>query len=160
MPTAVTIFAAKYLVVVPPLVVAFVWLRSDSETRRLLFWRAAVVAAVSVLLAVAGGAVYHEERPFVLHHVLPLIPHPADNAFPSDHTLLSSACAFLVLPFRRWAFGANLALACVVGAARVACLLHSPLDIGASIVFGALANVAALAAIRARTVPDADAAAA
>jgi undecaprenyl-diphosphatase len=34
---------------------------------------------------------YFDSRPFVIGHFQPLIPHVADNGFPSDHMLLSTS---------------------------------------------------------------------
>jgi len=83
-----------------------------------------------------------------VRHVAPLIPHDADNGFPSDHTELVFACAFLLLPFSRRVSAAAGIVGAAVGAARIASLLHSPLDICAGIGFAGIANVAACAIVR------------
>ncbi len=146
--TSVIIFCAKYLFVVLPLLVAVVFLRQRGANRRVLILRAMLVVVVSVVLAKGGGALYDEPRPFVVRQVAPLIPHDADNGFPSDHTLLSFACAFLLLPFEKRIGGVAVLAACGVGWGRVASLLHSPLDIVASLVFAALANLLAWGLVR------------
>ena len=35
----------------------------------------------------AIGHFYYDPRPFIVGHFAPLIPHDADNGFPSDHPL-------------------------------------------------------------------------
>lgn len=146
--TSVIVFCAKYLFVVPLLLLAAVFLREGGANRRVLVLRAVLVLVVSVVLAKGGGALYEEPRPFVVRQVAPLIPHAADNGFPSDHTLLSFACAFLLLPFEKRMGIVAVAAACGVGWGRVASLLHSPLDIAASMGFAALANLPAWGLVR------------
>ena len=142
------VFCAKYLFVVPPLLLLYALWRADNATRRQTILRGLIALGVAGGLAKGGGALYDEPRPFAALHLVPLIPHAADNGFPSDHTLLVFCCVFLLLPLSRPLAAASLVAACVVGAARVLCLLHSPLDIGASVVFAAASVGAAMLASR------------
>lgn len=142
------IFGAKYLFVAPPLVVAAVFLRVSPAARRALFLRGLTAGVVAIGLTLAAGSLYHERRPFVVNHVRPLIPHVADNGFPSDHTTLTFTCAFLLLPFSTGAALAAAVLAALVGAARVASRLHTPLDVAAGIAIALLANLAAALLVR------------
>lgn len=148
--TALIVFCAKYLFVVPPLLVLLVFGKAAPEQRRAMLLRGLIVLAVAVVLAKIGGALYDEPRPFVVRHVAPLIPHAPDNGFPSDHTELSFCCVFLLVPFSLPVAGAASLVALAVGAARIASLLHSPLDIAASILFAAVANLIAGATVRPR----------
>ena len=141
---AVIIFCAKYLFVLAPLLVGYVF-ATQPQSRRALLIRGIVTLLIAVALAKGGGAFYDEPRPFVTRHIAPLIPHEPDNGFPSDHTLLTAACVLLILPFSRPAGIGAASLALIVGAARVASLLHSPLDIAASLLFAALASGLAFA---------------
>lgn len=142
------VFTASYPYMITPLIVAIVFWKASTKGRRVLLLRGIVALFVSVILARVGGAVYNEPRPFVVQHIAPLIPHPADNGFPSDHTLLSFACAFLVLPFSPAAAAFAALIATAVGIARIACHLHSATDIVASFAFALVANGVAWAAIR------------
>ncbi len=144
MPNALIVFAAKYLFLAVPLLVIYAGLRAAPEQRKTLLVRGVIVLVVSIILAKGGGAMFNEPRPFVVRHVAPLIPHEPDNGFPSDHTLLTMACALLIAPFAPPAALAAAIIALVVGAARIAAGLHSPLDIAASLGFAALANLIAL----------------
>ncbi len=136
------VMGAKYLFVAAPLLVVFV-MAVLPPSRRPLLTRGVMALALAIALAKGGGTLYNEPRPFVVRHVAPLIPHEADNGFPSDHTLLCAACAFLILPFSRPLGMAAAGVALLVGAARIAALIHSPLDILASFVFAAIAVYAA-----------------
>jgi undecaprenyl-diphosphatase len=146
--TGLILFCAKYLFAAIPLVLLWVWWGLPNDYRRVMLLRGVIVVVVAVLLAKGGGALYNEPRPFVVQHVAPLIPHEADNGFPSDHTLLSFACAFLLIPFAPRIFGPALLIAATVGMARIASLLHSPLDIIASILMAIAANFVAAKAVR------------
>ena len=146
--TGLIIFCAKYLFVAIPLIVLWVFWTLSPADRRLLLLRGLVVLVIAVALAKSGGALYTEPRPFVVQHTAPLIPHDADNGFPSDHTLLAFACGFLLYPIASRAAGPALLIAATVGAARIAALLHSPLDIVASILMAAVANLIAWKVIR------------
>jgi membrane-associated phospholipid phosphatase len=71
---------------------------------------------------------------------VPLVKHSDDSPFPSDHTLLAFASAFMVLVmtrYRKWGI-ALLVLACTVSAGRLVALVHSPLDIAGGVVIAAV----------------------
>jgi undecaprenyl-diphosphatase len=140
------------LFVLSPLIVGWVFWHAGSDDRRVLAIRGAAAMLLALLFAKGAGALYPEPRPFVVHHRVPLIPHAPDNGFPSDHTLLTFACAFLVLPFSLPAALAGMAVATAVGLARVASDVHTPLDFVASLLFAALANFLAWRLIPPRAV--------
>src|SRR5699024_9565960 len=87
--------------------------------------------ALSFMLALVISHLYIEPRPFVTHHVLQLIPHAPDQAFPSDHTLAAGAIAFAFLFFTRLKkFGwLLLAIAALIGFSRIFTGVHYPGDI-------------------------------
>jgi undecaprenyl-diphosphatase len=94
---------------------------------------------VAVLVKVAG-AVHDDPRPFVVDPSLhPWFSHPADNGFPSDHTAVGSVTAFVVLRHRRAAGVGLLALAVLVGVARVLAHVHHTEDIVAGVLIGLVA---------------------
>jgi undecaprenyl-diphosphatase len=142
------LFCAEYLVALAPLVVAWVLWRVAKSSRRVLLLRGVVVLVLLLLFDRVAGALYYEPRPFVVQHTAPLIPHAPDNGFPSEHTMLAFACAFLVLPFSLPAALVTAAMATAVGLGRVASSVHSPLDITAGLLFAALANALAMAIVR------------
>ena len=135
-----TVIGAKYLIILPLLLVCWEFWRATPEERGVMLRRGILAGLLAIAFAKIGGAFYNEPRPFVARHFTPLIPHEPDNGFPSDHTLLAFTCVFLLL--------AQLAIpemilaalcGLVIAASRVRSGLHSPLDIGASIVFAAIA---------------------
>lgn len=142
---------AQYLFAGAPLIVAAVLRAVPSERRRRLVLTAVVVAVLSVAMVKVAGALYYDPRPFVAHHTVPLLPHQADNGFPSDHTTLTFDCAFLLLPYSAPAAAAAAAIGLAVGSARVMAGIHSPLDIIAGILFAALANLIARMLMRPRS---------
>lgn len=109
-----------------------------------LVWRFSydklIVSVVSLPLAYGvaklAGHFYSHMQPFAVQGVTPLIPHAIDNTFPSDHMLLAAVFASLVFAYNRTLGILFWAGALAVGAARVAALLHYPVDIAASAVIG------------------------
>jgi undecaprenyl-diphosphatase len=87
---------------------------------------------------VLAGHLHYDTRPFVTQHLVPLIPHAADNGFPSDHALFTAFLGFTMLLYSRALGAVLLLIAVLVGAARVAAHIHNPQDIVASFVIAAL----------------------
>ncbi len=102
---------------------------------------ALLIGVVAYLLSKAGNLFINSPRPFLLTGVPPLIPSSTDNGFPSDHTLLLATLAALVFLVNKRAGALFLALAVVVGLARVYAGVHHLLDVVGSLVIVALALV-------------------
>ncbi|MHB8178893.1 MAG: phosphatase PAP2 family protein [Vulcanimicrobiaceae bacterium] len=103
----------------------------------------------TIVLVKISGALYDEPRPFVVEHIRPLIPHIADNAFPSDH-LAATGLAFAYL----WPRSKPLAvlvfvMALLIGSARVLAHLHWPLDVTVGFMLGVIGLFAGNAIVRA-----------
>lgn len=143
MPADVTRFAASYLVfIASALAVAILAVRLWPRSRLwLLRWgvAAGLTLVLSYALAKLGGGLYNDPRPFTISHVPPLIPHAADNGFPSDHALLAAALVVLVAIVDLWWSLALVVLAVLVDWARVGAGLHHVVDVVGSSVFVAIA---------------------
>ncbi len=123
------LFAANYLYLVQ-LLVALVWFLRQPRVRQAQIFAFGVVFFPLVVLVAEGvGLLYYDPRPFVVGHFTPLIAHSADNGFPSDHSLLTSAVATLVAYFHLPLGLLLWALAAAVGAARVYAGIHHPIDV-------------------------------
>ena len=97
---------------------------------------AIVAAGFAYGLAKLAGKLYFDPRPFVKSACHALVPHSADNGFPSDHTLLGAALAAIVWRYSKlWSVIIGL-LTIAVGSARVAGCIHSPVDIVGALVIG------------------------
>jgi undecaprenyl-diphosphatase len=141
---------AQYALFVVAAGACLVWLRLPRRDKPALAVQTVVAVVLVAVLVKVAGAAHTDPRPFVVNPGLkPLFPHPADNGFPSDHTALASAVAFLVLAHRR-AWGVLLLLVTVaLGVARVAAHVHHTQDVVAGLVIGAVAASASWAAWRA-----------
>lgn len=143
MPDGLIVVAAQYLFLVIPIVAFVYWLRVPPAAKKYL-----VVLGLTVGLgALATGRLiahfYFDARPFSRHHFTPLIAHEPDNGFPSDHTLLSSAIAATVTACSAPLGACLWIVTAVVGIARIRAGLHTPIDVGGSMVIaGGLAIVA------------------
>jgi undecaprenyl-diphosphatase len=140
MPADLTIFAANYLVFIEAAValgaVAFALYRqSRDEVVRWLI-AAGITGVMAEVFTQIGAALYADPRPFAVGHFHPLIPHVADNGFPSDHALLAAFLVVCVIRARSWlAVPPVVVLAVLVVWARVGAGIHHPIDVIGSAVF-------------------------
>jgi len=97
------------------------------------------LVAVAILVRLAG-VLHTDPRPFVQDpSIHPWFSHPADNGFPSDHTAVAALTAFVVVRRRLGAGLALLAIAVLIGAARVLAHVHHVQDVVAGVAIGLLA---------------------
>lgn len=132
------ILIAKYLIVIPVILAIYVWLGLDKSAKKQFIGMAIVAGIITYGLAKIGGALFYDSRPFVVGHFTPYFSHAGDNGFPSDHTLFGSWLGFLVIRYSRKLGYVTLALAVLVGLARVAAGVHHLIDIIAAFVFAAI----------------------
>lgn len=119
-------------------------LRRDFRRGLRIGLAAALALGVTALLIAAAGHVRYEDRPFLSDaDTVRLIPHAADNGFPSDHAAAAAAIAVVgALAWRRWA-PVLLAWAALIGAARVFVGVHLPDDVAAGWAMGGAAALGA-----------------
>lgn len=97
---------------------------------------------LTLLLAKIFSHFISDPRPFVVEHVKPLIPHIADNGFPSDHMLLTMALASAVYVYNRKLAIVLVIIAIFVGTARVLAKVHHVEDIiGSAIIAIGVAGI-------------------
>lgn len=136
------ILIAKYLYIVIGVIAIGYWLMLPKKLKIQVAVFGVIAAIITYALVKIGGAVFYDPRPFVSSHIAPLVPHAADNGFPSDHTALTAAIAVAVYSASRKLGLGLLALAVIVGVARVLAHIHSPIDIIGSLVFAAIGGAA------------------
>ncbi len=131
------LFGAQYLYLVIA-VLAGIFIYSQSKELRLKLLISLVIAfPLAYILAKVGSVFFDSPRPFVLSGIPSLIPHAADNGFPSDHTLLSAACASLIFWCEKRLGTVLLLLAFLVGYSRMLAGVHHLVDVLGSIVIAA-----------------------
>lgn len=138
---AAMIFCAQYLIY-GVFAMALAWFSFALYRRQ--FRPAALFLAnltVAFILLQIASLAYVEQRPFVTYHLTQLLPHAADQSFPSSHTTAASAIAFGFMLFTKfWKSGvALLIVALVIGFARVFAGLHYPADIAGGVAASAVA---------------------
>ena len=136
------IFGAKYLFVVVVLIYGLALWQASPKHRKQLLVGLVVAGIIAVILDKIGGKLFYDPRPFVTHHIKPLVAHSADNGFPSEHTILTFAIGSLIAAFRPKLGGLALVLALLVGISRVAAHIHSPIDIIGGAAIGLAAGAA------------------
>jgi undecaprenyl-diphosphatase len=134
------IFAAKYLFLAVVLLWITAWLQASRGHKKQITAATAVAVVLAAIFDKISSKLYYDPRPFVTHHLHPLVAHAADNGFPSEHTLFSMTLAITLLFFRPKVGGAAVIIAVIVGIARVAAHVHSPIDIAAGALMGIIAG--------------------
>ncbi len=135
------IFLAKDLFVA----VALIWLVAffiiPRNVRKQFALTFIIAAVIAVIISRIAGALYFHPRPFAAQHIVPLIPHDAnDNGFPSDHALLVTTIAASIYFYHKKLAAAAFVLGLLVATGRVWAHLHSPLDILGAMAIGILAG--------------------
>ncbi|HET9722116.1 MAG TPA: phosphatase PAP2 family protein [Candidatus Saccharimonadales bacterium] len=137
---SVIVFCAKYLIVLVGLVGLYVWLKQTNSGKLRLAATVVFGGIIALIVSKIAQKLYYDPRPFVAHNVKALFSHSADNGFPSDHTLYSMVVATAVYFYdRKWASLAFI-LTLIIGIARVAAHVHSPIDIIGALIIGAIAS--------------------
>lgn len=134
------IFFAKDLIFVAIVIFAIYFLRQPRAVQKRIALLAVISLPLSYIVAKVAGKLYYDPRPFVGHFV-PLIPHAADNGFPSDHTLLIAALSSILFPFNKRLSIAFWTLTLLVGIGRVYVGVHHSIDIIGSIVIAFVVTV-------------------
>lgn len=154
---ALTEGVAIDLVWVLPAVVVLLWTRGPAEMRAPLAL-AGLATLLAVAVAVIAGALWYVPPPAVAHLGHAYLGRPSGSSFPGDYVTILAAVAFAVLaaPRNGWTGLVLLAVALLVGWARVFLGAQYPFDIlgGFAIALGAnLALVPARAAVKTRLTP-------
>jgi undecaprenyl-diphosphatase len=134
----IIIFISKYLVFVSAAIAVLYFLKQPRQKQKEIFIFAVVLLPLSYIVAKIVSRFYFDPWPFVVGHFTPLLPHAADNGFPSDHTLLGAAIAFAIFHFNKKMGLLLLCFAVLVGAARVLAGVHHVVDIAGSILIVAI----------------------
>jgi len=101
-------------------------------------FRAVLSGLLALGLAPLLGLFHYQPLPFVLGLGRPLIAHEANNGFPSDHASLAFAVVTSLLLSRHALGPYALALAFLVGFARIFVGVHFPSDVLAGALLGTL----------------------
>jgi undecaprenyl-diphosphatase len=133
-------FGAKYLFIGIVLLWIGAWLQAGRRPKAQIALASAIAVITAAILDKISSKLYYDPRPFVSHHVQPLVSHAADNGFPSEHTLFSITLAAVLLMYRPKVGILALIIGLLVGIARVAAHVHSPIDIAGGVVLGAAAG--------------------
>ena len=142
------VLTAQYLIFAAGLLTLVFWLRLPKESKMSFAIQFIVAGIIAVLLSKRIAHFYFSARPFVRLHAMPLFPHEPDNGFPSDHTTLTLLAALLVLGYSRKIGAVLVVCSLLIGIARIAALVHSPIDILGSVVIAVVSVWTASLAFR------------
>ena len=127
------IFGAKYLYLVVVFIAALWFFMQSRPRQKEILILACICLPLIYVISLAAGNLYYNPKPFVVEGFQPLIPHKADNGFPSHHVLLLSAISAIILLFSRRIGLLLWILTLVVGFSRVYAGVHHIVDIIGSI---------------------------
>ena len=85
------IFSAKYLYLLVIAITVLFFIKQPRDIQKQLLIFGIITLPAAYIIAKLAGFLYYDPRPFIQGGFTPLIPHAADNGFPSDHALLSAA---------------------------------------------------------------------
>jgi len=127
------IFGAKYLYLII-IIISFIWflIQPKPRQREILIVTCICLPLILIISALASN-LYDSPRPFAAGHFQPLIPHKADNGFPSHHMLLASGVSAIIFLFDWRASLILWVLALFVGLSRVYAGVHHIIDIAGSV---------------------------
>ncbi|AZC21383.1 MULTISPECIES: undecaprenyl-diphosphatase [Pseudomonas] len=123
------LFMAQWLVLAVPLLLLLFWVFGDRRQRMIV-----LLATLSIVLALASNLVirglWFHPRPFMLELGQNFLAHAPGASFPSDHAsgMFAMGFALLLASLRKTGL-VMLALAVLVGWARIYLGVHFPLDI-------------------------------
>ena len=145
----VIVFIGKYVIFIVGLIALTTTLFSERTIRNKIIVLAIPSFLFAFGMASVAGLLYYNPPPFVVEQTVPLIPHEADNGFPSDHTLYAMVAAADIFIYRR-KIGILLGiLAVLVGVFRVIAGIHHPIDIVGGIAIAIAATCIAWVLIKA-----------
>lgn len=130
----IIIFGAKYLYLFELALFAGYFLGTTTRRKRAMTILSAIYLPIAYVVAKLISLVYVDPRPFVTEHITPLIPHAADNGFPSDHMLFTGAMASILYAYDKRLGMIAWVMALLVGASRVFAGIHHWVDILGSII--------------------------
>ncbi len=128
------IFGAKYLFILSLIIGAVYFLWQPRSVQIQMLKLSAVSLPLIYIASLLAGFLYYDPRPFVIGHFIPLIPHFADNGFPSDHALLVAAVAIIVTLFNKRVGVLLWVIAVLVAVSRVSVGVHHFIDVFASMI--------------------------
>jgi len=131
----------EYFFLISVVVVGLYWLMAKVSKKISLAYQLIVGGIVALVLDLIAGHLYFDPRPFVTHHLVPIIAHAADNGFPSDHALLTSFLCFTMFLYSKRVAIFLLVIALLVSWARVAAHIHNPRDIVGAFVIAAVSVI-------------------
>jgi undecaprenyl-diphosphatase len=137
---SIIIFGARYLFIAVVLIWLAAWLQAGRRAKIEIFWSTLIAIIIAAAIDKIVSKLYYDPRPFVSHHIQPLVAHAADNGFPSEHTLFSIALAAVLFFYRPKMGVAAFIIALLVGIARIDAHVHSPVDIAGAVLIGILAG--------------------
>ena len=146
------IFAAKYLICIFGIYLAYIWFARSKHQQEVLFAGYAALLGLGINIIIT--LFYFHPRPFMVPTGILLIAHAAESSFPSDHATIMFSISLMLLIFRdlRRSGAIFFILAFISGLARVYSGLHFPMDIAGSLLVASF-SICILLALKKYLIP-------
>ena len=146
------IFAAKYLIYLFCIYLAYTWFAKNESRQEALFAGYAALLGLGINLIIT--LFYFHPRPFMVPTGTLLIAHAGESSFPSDHATIMFSISLMFLTFKdlRRSGAVFFILAFISGLARVYSGLHFPMDMAGSLLV-ALFSIGILLALKKYLMP-------
>lgn len=125
----IIIFWAEYLFIFIIIISGIFFILQDKNKKKemIIFWLFSL--PIIYITAKTSSLFFYNPRPFFVWNFIPLIPHIADNWFPSDHTLISSAVSMINFVFNKKIWIILMIISFFVWTSRVLAWVHHFIDI-------------------------------
>jgi undecaprenyl-diphosphatase len=130
---AATVFIAQYLYLFVLLTGMIFFFLQPRKIQKSMIVCGVIIAPLAYIVSRIAGLLYFDPRPFLVGHFIPLIAYAPDNGFPSDHVLLTGAIAMVIWFYNKKLSVVLLAIALLIGWARVYSGIHNVADIAGSV---------------------------
>lgn len=141
----IIVFSIRYLpFLIATIAVGFVLLSELRQQIKEIVLMTVVSNGIALTLDKVLNVIFYSPRPFVVANISPLIPHVANNGFPSEHTLLAMMIAGIILVYHKKMGIFLLGLAIAVGLGSVFAKVHHSIDIFGSVGIAATSIFAGL----------------
>jgi undecaprenyl-diphosphatase len=152
---ALITFVAKYFILIPILVNIYIFIKLNKEKRQEMLVLLFFMGIISIVLAKIGSHLFYNPRPYISDNTPALFNHSGDpNGFPSDHTLFSAFLAFGALAYSKKSGIFLLAIAVLIGWARVAAHVHHAADIVGSLLITGTAFIIVINGLKNKKVSE------
>ncbi|WP_092873851.1 undecaprenyl-diphosphate phosphatase [Izhakiella capsodis] len=136
------IFAARALIAVVPGLIIALWLwgpQNQLSAQRVLVLKTGIALVYAMAIAWCLSMLFPHPRPFAIGIGYQMLPHIADNSYPSNHGTAIFTCALAFLFWHRlWSGMVLMVIGMLIAWSRIYLGVHWPMDMLGGFMVGCL----------------------